>query len=157
MAASLAARTLARPSFEEAFAAPAFLRAMLAFEAALAEAQAAEGVIPAPSAAAIATACARLEIDVEALVREAKRSATLAVPLVNALSAEVARVDRVRRGVEQARPDVERIVVIGDANLRPLAGGRALIGILLREVRDRLAARPHGLVEHAVDQTGAVR
>ena len=92
MAASLAARTLARPSFEEAFAAPAFLRAMLAFEAALAEAQAAEGVIPAPSAAAIATACARLEIDVEALVREAKRSATLAVPLVNALSAEVARV-----------------------------------------------------------------
>ena len=91
MPASLAARTLARPSFEEAFAAPAFLRAMLAFESALAEAEAAEGVIPASSAAAIATACARLEIDIEALVREAKRSATLAVPLVNALGAEVSR------------------------------------------------------------------
>lgn len=40
MAASLAARTLARPSFEDAFAAPSFLRAMLAFESSLARAQA---------------------------------------------------------------------------------------------------------------------
>jgi 3-carboxy-cis,cis-muconate cycloisomerase len=91
MAGSLAARTLARASFEAAFEAPAFLRAMLAFEAALAEAEAAEGVIPASSAAAIAAACTAIEIDVEALVRDAKRSATLAVPLVNALVAEVAR------------------------------------------------------------------
>jgi 3-carboxy-cis,cis-muconate cycloisomerase len=94
MAASLPARTLARPSFEAAFAAPAFLRAMLAFEAALAEAQAAEGLIPASSAAAIAAACASVQLDVEELVREAKRSATLAVPLVNALAAEVSRAAR---------------------------------------------------------------
>lgn len=90
--ASLPARTLARPSFEAAFAAPAFLGAMLAFEAALAEALAGEGVIPAPSAAAIATVCRQIHLDVEDLVREAKRSATLAVPLVNALVAEVSRV-----------------------------------------------------------------
>ena len=89
MAGSLAARTLARPSFEAAFEAPAFLRAMLAFESALAEAEAAEGVIPASSATAIAAACKSVEIDVEELVRDAKRSATLAVPLVNALIAEV--------------------------------------------------------------------
>ncbi len=89
MAGSLAARTLARPSFEAAFEAPAFLRAMLAFESALAEAEADEGVIPASSAAAIAAACKSVEIDVEELVRDAKRSATLAVPLVNALLAEV--------------------------------------------------------------------
>jgi 3-carboxy-cis,cis-muconate cycloisomerase len=89
MAGSLPARTLARPSFEAAFEAPAFLRAMLAFESALAEAQGAEGVIPASSAAAIAAACNAVEIDVEDLVRDAKRSATLAVPLVNALLAEV--------------------------------------------------------------------
>jgi 3-carboxy-cis,cis-muconate cycloisomerase len=94
MSGSLAARTLARPSFEAAFAAPAFLRAMLAFERALAEAEAAEGVIPAASAAAIATACERVDLDVEELVREAKRSATLAVPLVKALVAEVARASK---------------------------------------------------------------
>ncbi len=89
MAGSLAARTFARPSFEAAFEAPAFLRAMLAFESALAEAEADEGVIPASSAAAIAAACKSVAIDVEELVRDAKRSATLAVPLVNALLAEV--------------------------------------------------------------------
>ena len=91
MAGSLAARTLARPSFETAFEAPAYLRAMLAFEAALAHAEAAEGVIPEPAAGAIDAACASIAIDVEALVAEGKRSATLAVPLVNALRAEVAK------------------------------------------------------------------
>ena len=91
MAGSLAARTLARPSFEAAFEAPAFLHAMLAFESALAEAEAAEGVIPTSSAAAIVAACGSVQVDVEELVREAKRSATLAVPLVNALLAEVSR------------------------------------------------------------------
>ncbi len=91
MAASFAARTLSRPSFDAAFAASAFLRAMLAFEAALAEAQAAEGVIPASSAAAIAAACASVKLDANALALEAKRSATLAVPLVGTLVAEVRR------------------------------------------------------------------
>ena len=91
MAGSLAARTLARPSFETAFAAPAFVRAMLAFESALAEAQAAEGLIPAPSATAIGRAASLIVIDVEALVAEAKRSATLAVPLAMRLAEEVAR------------------------------------------------------------------
>jgi len=91
VASSLAARTLARPSFEAAFAAPAFVRAMLAFEAALARAEAAEGLIPSSSAAAIVAACKDMRIDVEEMVREAKRSATLAVPLVNALVAEVTR------------------------------------------------------------------
>ena len=38
MAASLTGRTLARPSFESAFAAPAFVAAMLRFECALAQA-----------------------------------------------------------------------------------------------------------------------
>ena len=50
MPESPAARTFARPSFESAFAAPAFLRAMLAFEVALAESEAAEGAIPAGAA-----------------------------------------------------------------------------------------------------------
>ncbi|MEO5677121.1 MAG: lyase family protein [Usitatibacter sp.] len=91
MAASLVARTLARPSFEGAFAAPAFVGAMLSFESALARAQAEEGVIDAAAGPAIAAACGSLQIDVEALVAEGKRSATLAVPLVRMLREEVAR------------------------------------------------------------------
>ena len=91
MAASLAALTLARPSFEQAFAPPAFLRAMLAFEAALARAQAAEGLVPASSADAVAGACAAFTVDMDAFVAEAKQSATLAVPLARLLKAEVAR------------------------------------------------------------------
>jgi 3-carboxy-cis,cis-muconate cycloisomerase len=91
MAGSLTARTLARPSFESAFEPPAFIAAMLAFESALAQAQAAEGLIPAASAQAIAAACDRIRIDADALVEEGKRSATLAVPLVKMLRSEVAR------------------------------------------------------------------
>jgi len=94
MAGSLAARTLARPSFETAFEAPAYLRAMLAFEAALARAQATEGMIPETAASAIEAACDGIKIDVEALVAEGKRSATLAVPLVNMLRAEVAKASK---------------------------------------------------------------
>ncbi|HET9653402.1 MAG TPA: lyase family protein [Usitatibacter sp.] len=94
MAGSLASRTLARPSFETAFEPPAFVRAMLAFEAALAEAEAHEGVIPHPAAEAITRACESLRIDVDAMVAEAKRSATLVVPLVNALRAEVAKASK---------------------------------------------------------------
>ncbi len=88
---SLPSRTLARPSFEAAFGAPAFVRAMLAFESALAQAQADEGLIPPASASAIAAACETVAVDVDALVAEGKRSATLAVPLVRLLGTEVAR------------------------------------------------------------------
>ena len=91
MAGSLAERTLARPSFEAAFAAPAFVRAMLEFESALAAAQSAEGLIPADAAMAIAAACKDICIDVEALVAEGKRSASLAVPLVRMLKEQVGK------------------------------------------------------------------
>lgn len=91
MAGSLASRTLARPSFETAFEPPAFLRAMLAFEAALAHAQAHEGVIPQAAAESIARACQSVRFDVDALVAEGKRSATLVVPFVEGLRAEVAK------------------------------------------------------------------
>ena len=91
MASSLAGRTLARPSFEKAFAAPSFVRAMLAFESALARAQAAEGLISERDAETIAAACTTIVIDIEALVAEGKRNATLAVPLVRFLRDETAR------------------------------------------------------------------
>ena len=86
---SLAARTFARASFEAAFAAPALVRAMLDFESALAAAEAGENLIPAESARAIEAACARITIDVEALVAEGKRAGTLVVPLVAMLKRAV--------------------------------------------------------------------
>jgi 3-carboxy-cis,cis-muconate cycloisomerase len=93
MAASLPGRTLERPSFATAFAGPSFIRAMLAFEAALARAQGAEDVIPLPAAQLIAVTCRGAAIDEEELVREGKLNATLAVPFVKMLKAQVARVD----------------------------------------------------------------
>jgi 3-carboxy-cis,cis-muconate cycloisomerase len=99
MAGSLASRTLARPSFETAFEPPAFLRAMLAFEAALAHAQAHEGMIPRAAAEAIARACDSIELDVDALVAEGKRSATPVVPFVSALRAEVAKSSKEHAGL----------------------------------------------------------
>ena len=91
MAASLAARALARPSFEGAFEAPAFVRAMLDFEAALAAAQAAEGLFPEAHARAIADGCSSFSVDADALVAEGRRNASLAVPLVKRLRSHVAR------------------------------------------------------------------
>src|SRR5438128_5528058 len=66
---------------------------MLDFERALAVAQGDVGVIPSDAAQVIATACADLSLQPEALASEGKRSGSLAVPLVRALIEHVARVD----------------------------------------------------------------
>jgi 3-carboxy-cis,cis-muconate cycloisomerase len=71
----------------------ALLRAALAFEAALAGAEAAEGLIPEPHAELIRAACAALRIDIPLLAEEAAHAGTLAIPLVRFLRAEVARRD----------------------------------------------------------------
>jgi 3-carboxy-cis,cis-muconate cycloisomerase len=71
----------------------AFLQHMLDFEAALARAEAATGVIPAGSAEAIAKACKADLFDPAALAEAATRSGNLAIPLVKALTSEVARTD----------------------------------------------------------------
>ena len=57
----------------------------LAFEAALAEAEAAEGLLTADEAARIAIACAQLPLDTETLAVEAAHAGTLAIPLVRHL------------------------------------------------------------------------
>lgn len=67
----------------------ATLRHALAFEAALAKAQGAAGVIPAAAAARIADACASIRIDPAELAEEAALAGTLAIPLVARLRAEV--------------------------------------------------------------------
>jgi 3-carboxy-cis,cis-muconate cycloisomerase len=76
-----------------AFGDHALLRAALAFEAALARAEASVGVIPPAHAAAIEAACASETFDVAALAEAAAHSGTLAIPLVAGLRAAVARTD----------------------------------------------------------------
>ena len=93
MTASIFARTLASAAMADVFADRSLIAAMLAFEAALADAEAAEGVIPAGAAAPIAAASAAGIDDVDALVAEARLAGSLAIPLVKRLTAAVASRD----------------------------------------------------------------
>src|SRR6202795_3022253 len=70
-----------------------YLQHMLGFEAALARAEAATGIIPARAAAPIANACKSSSFDLAALAEAATRSGNLAIPLVKALTAYVAKTD----------------------------------------------------------------
>jgi 3-carboxy-cis,cis-muconate cycloisomerase len=71
----------------------AYLQHMLDFEAALARAEAAVGVIPASAAGPIAKACRAEAFDIPALAEAATRSGNLAIPLVKALTAAVGKAD----------------------------------------------------------------
>ena len=73
----------------EAFSDMATLRHMLRFEAALAVAAAKAGLIPAQHAAVIEQACDASLYDPAPMAEAARRTATLTVPLVKALTAEV--------------------------------------------------------------------
>jgi 3-carboxy-cis,cis-muconate cycloisomerase len=66
---------------------------MLDFERALAGAEAEAGLVPTEAAQVIAKVCADLSVSPDALAAEGKRSGSLAVPLVKALTEHVARVD----------------------------------------------------------------
>ena len=77
----------------EAFSDTATLRHMLRFEAALAHAAASAGLIPKKHALTIAKACDAALYDPAALAEAARRTATLTVPVVKALTAEVAKRD----------------------------------------------------------------
>ena len=93
MTASIFARTLASAAMAEVFADRSIVAAMLAFEAALAEAEAAEGVIPASAVAPIVAASRAGIGDIDSLVDEARRAGSLAIPLVKRLTSAVAERD----------------------------------------------------------------
>jgi 3-carboxy-cis,cis-muconate cycloisomerase len=76
-----------------AFGDETLLRAALDFEAALARAQAGEGLIPAAAADVIAETCAGAQFDIADLAEEAAHAGTLAIPLVFRLRALVAERD----------------------------------------------------------------
>ena len=77
----------------EIFSDGARLQGMLDFEAALARAAAAAGIVPAAAVEPIAASCRADLLDQEALAREAALAGNLAIPLVAALTALVARAD----------------------------------------------------------------
>jgi 3-carboxy-cis,cis-muconate cycloisomerase len=84
---------LSTPAALAAFGPASVVQALLDFEAALAQAQAAEGLMPAPAAAAIAAQCRAERFDPPAIVAAAGRAGSLAVPLVAALKQRVAQAD----------------------------------------------------------------
>src|SRR6185369_8357701 len=84
---------LSTPEATAAFGDEALLADMLRFEAALAGAQAAAGLIPSGAAASIAQACDPAGFDFAALERDARDAGTLVIPLVRALRDSVLRAD----------------------------------------------------------------
>jgi 3-carboxy-cis,cis-muconate cycloisomerase len=82
------------PALAAAFDDEAYVGAMVAFECALARAQARVGVIPAAAAEAIVRAAEEASFDVRELARESRAHATVALPFVQALTTRVEAVDR---------------------------------------------------------------
>jgi 3-carboxy-cis,cis-muconate cycloisomerase len=102
MTAALFDDFLSTPEMAGLFAAPSLVQAMLDFEAALAHAEAAAGVLPAGAAEAIAACCdagvagpvgAAAGYDLDALLTAGRHAGSLAIPLVKALTAQVAQRD----------------------------------------------------------------
>jgi 3-carboxy-cis,cis-muconate cycloisomerase len=87
-------RFLSTADAADAFGAQALVAHMLAFEAALAQAQAAEGIVPAEAASAIAAVCGDAgSFDAQRIVADGAIAGTVAIPLVKALTAAVAARD----------------------------------------------------------------
>jgi 3-carboxy-cis,cis-muconate cycloisomerase len=125
---------------EELLSDHARVQAMLDFEAALARAEAAAGVVPAPAAAAIAAQCAADSFDLDALADGAARAGNLAIPLVARLRALVAA----------AAPEAARFVHWGATSQDAIDTGQVLqlrraLGRIRGEL-DRLAAAVADLV-----------
>ena len=77
------------PRMADVFSPEAHVQAMLAFEAALARAEARAGIIPLEAASAIEASCREAFIDVGLLYREAVMAGTPAIPLVRMLTKHV--------------------------------------------------------------------
>jgi len=77
----------------ELFSDRSVLESMLWFEVGLARAQARLGLIPRSAAESIASAALAEKFDAAALAREARGSATIAIPFVKAMTARVREVD----------------------------------------------------------------
>ncbi|MEW6099235.1 MAG: 3-carboxy-cis,cis-muconate cycloisomerase [Pseudomonadota bacterium] len=89
---------LSTPEALSLFGESSVVQAMMDFEAALARACAAEGLIPASAAQAIANVCKADLYDISALVADSGRAGSLAIPLVKKLTETVALFDKQAAG-----------------------------------------------------------
>lgn len=126
----------------EQFSDAAVLGAMLRFESALARAQARLGMIPHTAADAIAQVD---RIDAGSLADEARRSASLAIPFVKALTEAVGRIDPAAAGfvhwgaTSQDVLDTALVLLLRDAR-HWLAHDHARLETALRMLSERHAA-----------------
>jgi 3-carboxy-cis,cis-muconate cycloisomerase len=124
------------------FADAAVLRALLAVEAALARAQADTGIIPARAADAIAGAAHAERFDAAEIAQAARRSASIAIPLVEALTARVRAADEAAArfvhygATSQDIVDTAMALLVLRA-LEVLAGDQRRLGAALRTLSDR--------------------
>lgn len=129
------------PEMLEAFGDEALIRGALDFEAALARAQAAEGLIPHAHAETISEACSASDFHVQELAGQAAHAGTLAIPLIAELRVRVAARD------PAAAPSVHKGATSQDladtALMLQAKAGLALIG---RDL-EALEAALRGLTE----------
>ncbi|MDJ1159155.1 3-carboxy-cis,cis-muconate cycloisomerase [Chelatococcus sp. SYSU_G07232] len=123
---------------EEVFGDHAFIAAALAFEVALAEAQAELGLVPAAAAAAIRAAADADGFDAAALAREGRRAGAFPIPFVRRLTARVAAADAAAAAwVHYGATSQD---VVDTATALQMREGLALIGRDGRRLADGLAA-----------------
>jgi 3-carboxy-cis,cis-muconate cycloisomerase len=103
------------------------LGAMLRFEAGLARAQARLGMIPARAAETIARAAVVEDFDAAAIARDARHSASVAIPLVKALTARVEAVDEESAGFVHRGATSQDVI-------------DSAMALLLGRARERMAA-----------------
>jgi 3-carboxy-cis,cis-muconate cycloisomerase len=147
VAVSLFDTLLSTPDIIAAFDDAAFVQAMLDFEAALAAAQADEGLLPVEAARAIQAACEAGRFDIGALVTAGRRSGTLAVPLVKELTRQVGQFDKdaaslVHWGSTSQDVQDSAMVLVTRAALRLLDAGLATLCIHLLRLADAHLATP---------------
>ena len=140
----LRTRPATTPAMLAVFDDAATITHALAFEAALARAEAAEGLIAADVADAIVAACASLAIDPAALAEEAALAGTLAIPLVTRLRAAIAgdAANAVHRGAT-SQDVADTVLMLQVRQAAPLLSadvGRVCAG--LYAIAERHAATP---------------
>lgn len=177
----LAGAFFSTPAMAAIWSADAQLREMLAFEAALARAEAGAGVIPSAAAEAIAAACQSAALDMAALYREAAAAGTPVIPLVRMLTERVdgearayvhwgatsqdvldtALVLHMRAGLDLLRGrllDVGEVcAALAERHRRTLMAGRTLLQQAVPIPFGLKAARWLALVTRQAEQLAAVR
>jgi 3-carboxy-cis,cis-muconate cycloisomerase len=134
MGALLRDRPAASAEMLTAFGDAALLAACLRFEAALAGAQAEEGLIPRDAASRIRALCGDLPLDVPALAAEAAHAGTLAIPLVARLR------DRAGEAARHVHAGATSQDLADTALMLQVQAGAALMGRDLAALGDAAAA-----------------